>query len=587
MSDVTEQPQSSFLQETLTPIFNAVGWEAIALLILFLFLILTDPKKKGELASGRLAKGKEKRVASQLARQQMRTRKRNQVSLYFGTPQQTLLSRLLHPKTLYIPEAQEGIAIAGAPGKGKTFSMIDPLIRSAIDQAFPVVVYAYKEEQLHRHAAYAAKAGYDVRVFAPGKPYSEIINPEDFLTDESDANMAQQLAIVLNRNASSAYSSASSSSADYFSKSADLLIQSLLMLAKSTIYPDLLMAWAILRLPNLAKRLQLAQQDNWLDLWAEPGATSLASVADAPQTAGGITSTANKTFAPLISREFVSSLCGQTTIPLNLEGKRILFFHLDQERRDAIAPLLASILHLTIVKNLASPRKDPLILVMDELPTLYLPDLVKWINEYRENGLVTILGYQNHAQLEHKYGKELTRSILGACATKVIFNPQDKVTAEEYEKYFGEEEIIIKSKSRSFGKNRGRSQSEQHQKRPLISARQLNTLPKGKCVFVNPAYGSEGEAALPQILSPKIPQADLIAQKNSEQLWEEKVRARLIERAQRSQISLDPNALRSELQNRFDVADSLFPVLPEEVGSGFDFTAFNEDKFAALSETEV
>jgi len=172
MSDVTEQPQSSFLQETFTPIINAVGWEAIALLVLFLILILTDPKKKGKLASGRLAQGKEKRAASQLARKQMRARKRNQVSLYFGTPQQTLLSRLLHPKTLYIPDAQEGIAIAGAPGKGKTFSMIDPLIRSAIDQAFPVVVYAYKEEQLHRHAAYAAKAGYDVRVFAPGKPYS-------------------------------------------------------------------------------------------------------------------------------------------------------------------------------------------------------------------------------------------------------------------------------------------------------------------------------------------------------------------------------------------------------------------------------
>jgi type IV secretory pathway TraG/TraD family ATPase VirD4 len=582
MTESTEQ-SPSFLQETFAPIFNAVGWEAIAFLVLFAILFLTDSKQKGQLASGRLARTKERKNAIKLAKRQIRARKRNQVALYLGTPQQNLLSPLLRQKTLYVPDAQEGIAIAGAPGKGKTFSMIDPFIRSAVDQHFPCIVYAYKEEQLQRHIAYAAKEGYDVRIFAPGKPYSEIINPEDFLADESDANMAQQLAIVLNRNASSAYSSASNSSADYFSKSADLLIQSLLMLAKGTIYPDLLMAWAILRLPNLAKRMQLAQQENWLDLWAEPGATSLASVADAPQTAGGIASTANKTFAPLISREFVSSLCGQTTIPLTLQGKRMLIFHLDQERRDAIAPLLASILHLTIVKNLASPRQDPLILVMDELPTLYLPDLVKWINEYRENGLVTILGYQNHAQLEHKYGKELTRSILGACATKVIFNPQDKVTAEEYEKYFGEEEIIIKSKSRSFGKNRGRSQSEQHQKRPLISARQLNTLPKGKCVFVNPAYGSDGEAALPQILSPKIPQSDLIAQKNSEQLWHEKIRDRLIKRAKNSQISLNQEALRCELRNRFDVADSLFPVLPEDAGAGFDLTDFNEDKFASLT----
>ncbi|NBD15513.1 MAG: type IV secretion system DNA-binding domain-containing protein [Cyanobacteria bacterium] len=553
----TEQPQS-FFQETIAPIYNAVGWEAIALLGLFLILFLTDKKKKGELAQGRRAEGKEKRAATQLAQEQMQEKKRNKVALYFGTPKENRLSRLLSPKTLYVPDAQEGIAIAGAPGKGKTFSMIDPFIRSAVDQHFPCIVYAYKEEQLHRHVAYAVNEGYEVRIFAPGKPYGEVINPLDFLTDEGDANMAQQLAIVLNRNASSGGSS-QSASGDYFSKSADLLIQSLLMLAKGSIYPDLLTAWSILRLPNLANRMKVAQEEGWLDLWAQPGATSLSSVADAPQTAGGIISQANKTFAPLISREFISSLCGETTMPLRLEGKQMLIFHLDQERRDAIAPLLASILHLTIIKNLATARKDPLVLAMDELPTLYLPDLVKWINEYRENGLVTVLGYQNHAQLEHKYGKELTRSILGACATKAIFNPQDKVTAEEYEKYFGEEEVTIRTKSRNFGKNKGRSESEQRQKRPVISSRLLTTLPKGKCVFVNPAYGSGGEAALPQVLTPKIPKQDIKAQEKSEQLWEEKVRARLVKRAQNLKVSLDEQALEKELEARLEIANSILP----------------------------
>jgi hypothetical protein len=39
--------------------------------------------------------------------------------------------------TLYVPDAQRGIAVLGAAGSGKTFSVIDPLIRSSLDQGFP------------------------------------------------------------------------------------------------------------------------------------------------------------------------------------------------------------------------------------------------------------------------------------------------------------------------------------------------------------------------------------------------------------------------------------------------------------------
>ncbi len=95
------------------------------------------------------------------------------------------------------------------------------------------------------------------------------------------------------------------------------------------------------------------------------------------------------------------------------------------------------------MKNLAQRRSEPLVLAMDEFPTLYLPDITKWISEERENGLVPIVGYQFSPQMENKYGKDLTRIILGDCASKFVFNPQEGTTAEEYSKYFDEEEIVI------------------------------------------------------------------------------------------------------------------------------------------------
>ncbi|MEM1310631.1 MAG: type IV secretion system DNA-binding domain-containing protein [Cyanobacteria bacterium P01_D01_bin.71] len=117
----------------------------------------------------------------------------------------------------------------------------------------------------------------------------------------------------------------------------------------------------------------------------------------------------------------LGSFCGRTSIPLELSGKLLLIFGMDRERRDVVGPLVATVLHTIITRNVAKRRQDPLIVAIDELPTLYLPTLVQWLNENREDGLSVILGFQNLVQLEKTYGRELARAILGACATKAIF----------------------------------------------------------------------------------------------------------------------------------------------------------------------
>lgn len=550
---ITGTPTDVFFQPFI-PIFRAIGWEGIALLLLMGFFIFSDRQKKGKLASGRRVGGTEIAKATKVSKQQINSRQHNKVTLYIGTPG-------WGRRTIWVPNAQEGIGICGAPGKGKTFSVIDPLIRSALEQGFPTIIYDFKGEQLRRHTAYAASLGYEVHVFAPGKPYSGTINILDFLKGSDDAVMAKQLAIVINRNSKSG---SSNKQHEYFSAAADLLLQTLLMLSKDSLYPDLLQSYAILKMPDLAKRLKLAQEERWLNIWIEVSAAVLTSVAHAEQTSGGIISTVVNTLAPLISRDLVPSICGQTTIPWQMTGKRLLFFQVDKETRDVVAPLLASVLHLVVLKNLAKRRKEPLVLAMDEFPTLYLPDIIKWMSEERENGLVPILGYQFAPQMENKYGKDLTRIVLGDCGSKFIFNPQEQGTAEEYSKYFGEEEIVINTRSRTSGKNSSNSRSEQYHKRPLFSTRDILTLPKGKCIFVNPTYEHQDEAALPWCLRIKIPKSDLNIEKRSEHLWNIKVEKRLIQRAFSLQLSLNELEITQEFNNRVDFADVLLPNLAEK-----------------------
>ncbi len=91
------------------------GWLAIAL--------LGKGQKKGKLATAQFARIKEQRTAKKIALAQIKARKHNEVAFKVYD-------------SVYLPFAQESIAVCGGSGKGKTASMILPIAYSAIEQGF-------------------------------------------------------------------------------------------------------------------------------------------------------------------------------------------------------------------------------------------------------------------------------------------------------------------------------------------------------------------------------------------------------------------------------------------------------------------
>jgi type IV secretion system protein VirD4 len=272
----------------------------------------------------------------------------------------------------------------------------------------------------------------------------------------------------------------------------------------------------------------------------------------------GIVATAQRTFDKFISKELIPSFVGKTTIPLDLKGKQILFLQVDTQKRDVVAPLLAALLHLIVARNFAKPRDEPLVVSLDELPTLHLDDLPKWINEFRSYGFCAILGYQNFAQLQHTYGKELSRAIFAACGTKVFFNPRDDETASLVSRYLGEKEVKLFTKSTSSGMQHSTSRNEQIQKVPLMTIDEVLKLDQGECIFINPAYKGGREASVPLRLKLKLPKQEVQIQQQSETLWRSTVCDRLIQQMQAQQIA------ESELDQAADIrqkaAEKLFPL---------------------------
>jgi type IV secretory pathway TraG/TraD family ATPase VirD4 len=509
----------SYLKPWLDFLTTAQGLMVCLLIALAVVLHLLAPKK-GKLASGRWAGRAEKNQARKIALEQIGNRQKNEVSVWLGSLSSS-------NNTLFLPDAQRGISVIGGPGTGKTVSVIDRLALSVLAQGFPAILYDFKyPAQSSRLAPYAAKCGYDVRIFAPGYPESEVCNPLDFLADEQDAMMAGQLAEVLNAN----FKRNSNNQEDaFFSPAGIQLTEALLLLAKSSKCPNLITCQELASLETLPQYIQANRAT--LNPWVYKSFGQFISTAKSDRTIASILGTANLNLTRLIKPDLLAALCGPTTISTRLEGKQLLVIGLDREKRQVISPLIAAIVALLINKNVSLPRHDPLFLLADEIPTLFLPSLHHYLNENREDGLCTVLGFQNIVQMEKMYGRELARAIVGGCATKVIFNPQDYDSAKLFSDFLGQKEVHLRQKSygRSHGK-RNITYTQQIQTKPLFDAADFLRLPKGRCLILNPHLARGNTAYIPLLKSIRLTRAYKCLLRWSTSRWE-KVRAKLIQRS--------------------------------------------------------
>lgn len=544
--------------------------EGLAMLGALVFLILVSQLaggKKGKISTGRVVGTAEKLAATNLALKQIRERKHNKVCFWCGSPNYWWKGRLRNvgaclqtiigaSPTVWIPHAERSTLVLGAPGSGKTYGTIDRMAESCMVQGFPLIVYDKKGDQMRLLAPLAARYGYEVRIFAPGEPYSEVINPLDFMEDQEDAVTAAQIAQVINANAGG-----SGKGDEFFSKAADLLAKAIIQMAKGSELPDLATVYCIQSVDDFINKLHAAVLSGKVSRWVAASFQQYLKARDSEKTVASIDTTTLGIFSGFIQRSLLPSFIGKSTISTKLQGRQILIFKLDDPRRDVVGPLLAAALHMIIVSNLSSPRQDPIGIFIDELPSLYLKALPQWINEYRSNGACFVLGVQSLEQLANAYGENLAAAITSACSTKILYNPANYDTAEKFSQSYGHKEFIIKNKSISNSKDgRSTSWTDNLQTMPILTPDEIMRFPQGKCVITNPGYSSRGEGSIPYPLTIPIPKSDSKRINETPKLWDEQVCPRLIARSRMSEMS----QLDEAIDLRKQVAEQLLAANPEQ-----------------------
>jgi type IV secretion system protein VirD4 len=536
--------------------------------LIFLLSTAAGRYRRRILTTGRWAGVSEKLAALRTAKRQLNSTEINDVVLWCGSPKPwrmkgmipDLLTLFGHPPTLFLPYANQSFAVIGRANSGKTFSAINPLCASAIQQKMSLVLYDYKADdngeggQIAYLATLAARHGYNVRIFSPGRDYTCVINPLDFLSDENDDTTAAVLAEVFHKNLKRDTGKGDA----FFGPAGQRLIQSLMQFAKSTQYPDLAMAFSVLQLDNLPKRLAIAAQSGSLPPFVRVGFAQLIAATESEKTTASIISTAADVLTRFMSPRVLPALMGHTNVPLILGQKQMLIFQSDIFRQDVLNPLIAAVINIVMQKNFSIQRSVPLAFCGDEFPTIFIPKSPTWANEHRSKGFVGIYGFQSLAQLKESYGSERSDILLSGLGSQFWFNPNHYHTADEWQKSLGEIEVWIRSKTWSRSSSGGRSSNEQIHKKPLISTDQILGFRQGECILRSPALQGHNRSGLPwHIRRIHIPKSDQQTAKQCEDFWRKRLKSTLTQREQEQRPPIDLN---QALALRTKEAERLLPL---------------------------
>lgn len=255
---------------------------------------------------------------------------------------------------------------------------------------------------------------------------------------------------------------------------------------------------------SLMQKAEISQNTSDLTRWIlyEP-LSKLCAYVQGTKGAAHIDINSEKTAASIrsVTSSFLSCLefLNDTATPFSIRDwiqnetdDSWLFLTCTPAQRASIKPLISSWFSIA-TRGLIQLKPDfnrRIWFVVDELPSLHkLKDLETFLAESRKYGGCALLALQSISQLEAIYGKEITKTIVGNCATKIAFSEQDPEIAERISRAFGSREIQENQEGISYGaKNErdGVNLSTQTRTLPLISITEIQSLKRNQAFIKLP-----------------------------------------------------------------------------------------------------
>lgn len=412
-------------------------------------------------------------------------------------------------KTILLENLYRGIYIQGGAGSGKSASLVYPLLQQAVVQHFSGICYDFKSPGL------SSFLFTQMDKFQSGiKPFfvdfkdakrSARVNPlePDLMTKTAYAHeYAQTLMYNLSPN--------NIKNEDYWVMEAKSVLTGLIWYLKLE-YPHYCTVPHLISLVLHSDIGELVKKVSGnFEATGYLASLHQAIKSESSRQVSGVVSTLQTNLAKLNTPDIFWVLSGNDfDLDINSPSNpKFVCIGNETTLSQTYAPVISLILSVAL-KQMNQPNKHKSMVLVDELPTLYINKLEQTPATARSNKVATILACQDFSQLVDRYGRDKAQVILSNMGNQFFGRTVNKDTAQMVSQLFGKADRTFKTtnhgdnyyQSSIFGKHTNslnKSINETVQERDRVKITDIMNLQPGEF------YGFIAEGNEQEILKSKF-----------------------------------------------------------------------------------
>ncbi|RZK34611.1 MAG: hypothetical protein EOO61_13290, partial [Hymenobacter sp.] len=372
-----------------------------------------------------------------------------------------------------------GIFICGGPGSGKSKSVIEPIIQQSAAANLTGILYDRKFPTLAVEVAGAYQTS-SVSIYYVNftdLTRSHRINPvgPNLLTN---ASYAREAAVTTIGN----LDYKASQKRDIWIQTAEALLTGSIWYLRNN-YPE------HCTLPHASSLIIEAHPKALLELLNSDEEVrgliaAITSSLDSEKTLASIFTTVQSYLGVLNTPEIFWVMSGND-VPFDLNDPlkpSFLVVGNDADLPATYSPLISLII-ATATKRMNKPNKLPSIVILDEAPTLFIPNFQELPATARANQVATVYAVQDISQMEGQLGPQQSEMLLGNLSNQFYGRSTNPKTLQRITTLFGKHDVEYQSTSagrssgdRSSSSSQNISTSVQQRDRlPMQSIRDLRT----------------------------------------------------------------------------------------------------------------
>lgn len=380
-----------------------------------------------------------------------------------------------------------GIYIQGGAGSGKSGSIFEPIIRQIAEQGYTGILYDFKSPELTDkvRGSYYGKAVAFRNVDFKNPHQSDRINPiAPHCLTKSVIAIEYSQALVNNLIPESIKKS------DFWSNNTKMIIAGVIWWLKEEHpeYCTIPHAISLLLHTNIKSLLEKISQNYEAGGMVASLRQSVEN--EAQNQVAGILSTIQTAVAQLNTKD-VFWILSKNDVDLNLnnpEKPTFLCLGNDSTLPQVYAPIISLIISVGM-RQMNKPRQQKSVVLLDEAPTIYIPNIEQIPATARSNKIATIFGVQDFSQLVDNYGEDKAQIIISNLGNQFFGRVTNGRTAEMVGKLFSKEDRTYINKNTGTGtsgqlvhtqSNQSSGKSESIQERDRVKVSDLINLNTGE-----------------------------------------------------------------------------------------------------------